>query len=95
MPAADQACPVLDPATGRCELYAGRPLTCRIFGPPVRTEDGIGICELCYQGATGEEILAGEMMLDHAPLETELDRELADAGAAGETIIAWALLGEP
>ena len=95
MPAADQACPVLDPATGRCELYAGRPLTCRIFGPPVRTEDGIGICELCYQGATEKEILAGEMMLDHAPLETELDRELADAGAAGETIIAWALLGEP
>ena len=91
LPAADRACPVLDPGTGRCELYAGRPLTCRIFGPPVRNEGGIGFCELCYQDATEEQILAGEMKLDHAPLEAELDCELARSGMSGETVIAWAL----
>ena len=29
-------CPVLDPATGRCDLYASRPILCRTFGPPIR-----------------------------------------------------------
>ena len=28
------ACPALDPATGRCDVYAWRPMTCRVFGPP-------------------------------------------------------------
>ena len=88
LPEADAPCPVLDPATGRCELYTARPLTCRIFGPPVRNESGIGICELCYVGASEAEVLAGEMHLHHAELEEELDRTLAP----GETIIAWALL---
>ena len=32
----DAACPALDPATGRCDVYAWRPMTCRVFGPPVR-----------------------------------------------------------
>ena len=88
LPEADAACPVLDPATGRCELYAHRPLTCRIFGPPVRNESGVGVCELCYVGASEAEVLAGEMKLEHQPLEEELDREMP----AGETVIAWALL---
>ncbi len=91
LPEADGACPVLDPATGRCELYAARPLTCRVFGPPVRTAEGIGICELCYRGATEQEISDGEMVLTHEALEAELDRELAAAGYGGETVIAWAL----
>ena len=30
------ACPALDPATGLCDVYEARPMTCRIFGPPVR-----------------------------------------------------------
>ena len=91
LPEADAACPALDPATGRCELYAARPLTCRIFGPPVRSDGGIGVCELCYQGASEAEILAGEMMLTHEELEEELGRELEAAGSRGETVIAWAL----
>ena len=33
-------CPALDPETGRCDVYAWRPMTCRIFGPPVRMGDG-------------------------------------------------------
>ncbi len=92
LPEADAACPVLDPATGRCELYSARPLTCRIFGPPVQNEGGIGICELCYTGASEAQVLAGEMHLEHHELEAELDRELDKTGIAGETIIAWALL---
>ena len=93
LPEADTACPVLDPATGRCELYTSRPLTCRIFGPPVLNEGGgLGICELCYVGASEAQVLAGEMHLQHQALEEELSAELAAKGIAGETVIAWALL---
>jgi Fe-S-cluster containining protein len=34
----DEPCPALDPAAGTCDLYAHRPTTCRVFGPPVRTQ---------------------------------------------------------
>jgi Fe-S-cluster containining protein len=50
----DEACPALDPVTGACDLYASRPMTCRVFGPPVRSEEGLGVCELCYHGAKAE-----------------------------------------
>ncbi len=85
-------CPVLDPETGRCELYSARPLTCRAFGPPVQSEGGIGLCELCYVGAKQEDILAGELHLEHIALEAELDAELAASGQSKETVIAWALV---
>ena len=88
LPETDRACPVLDPATGRCELYTGRPLTCRIFGPPVQNDFGLGICELCYVGASKGQVLHGELHLQHHELEASLDQELPP----GETIIAWALL---
>ena len=91
LPEAEAPCAALDPATGRCELYAGRPLTCRVFGPPVQNDSGLGVCELCYVGASDSAILAGEMHLAHHRLEEELDRELPP----GETIIAWALLPDP
>lgn len=32
----DAACPALNPETGLCDVYAWRPMTCRVFGPPVR-----------------------------------------------------------
>ncbi len=92
LPEADAPCPVLDPETGRCELYAARPLTCRVFGPPVRNESGVGVCELCYVGASEAEVLAGEMRLDHTELEAELDAELAAAGVSGDVVIAFTLL---
>ena len=58
----DEPCPALDPATGLCDLYAARPMTCRVFGPPLRSFDdeghsGLGVCELCFHGATPEEIM--------------------------------------
>ena len=88
LPEAEAPCPVLDPATGRCELYEGRPLTCRIFGPPVMNENGIGICELCYVGAGEAEVMHGEMHLRHEALEDELNAALPPE----EFIIAWALM---
>ena len=57
----DEPCAALDPATGLCDLYLARPMTCRVFGPPVRSEQGLGVCELCYHGATEEQIAACEM----------------------------------
>ena len=65
----DEPCPVLDPATGTCDLYSARPMTCRVFGPPVRSEGGLGVCELCYHGASEEEIAACEMIADPDDME--------------------------
>jgi Fe-S-cluster containining protein len=88
----DERCPALDPATGLCELYEARPMTCRVFGPPVRTEDGLGVCELCFQGATDEEIAACEMKPDPDDLESTLLHDLeGTTGARGETIVAFCL----
>jgi Fe-S-cluster containining protein len=81
--AEQEPCPALDPETGGCDLYAARPITCRTFGPPVRFGDSdLGICELCFKGATDEEIAACEVQLDSADLETE-----------GGTLVGWALAG--
>ncbi|MGA9545468.1 MAG: YkgJ family cysteine cluster protein [Candidatus Sulfotelmatobacter sp.] len=88
----DEPCPVLDPETGNCELYESRPMTCRVFGPPVRSEDGLGICELCYHGASDEEIEACEMKPDPDDLESALVKMVeANTGARGNTIIAFCL----
>jgi Fe-S-cluster containining protein len=91
-----EPCPVLDPATGNCELYESRPMTCRVFGPPVRSEDGLGVCELCFQGASDEQIAACEMKPDPDDLESALLEELErTTGARGNTIIAFCLAGTP
>lgn len=88
----DEPCPVLDPATGHCELYESRPMTCRAFGPPVRSEDGLGVCELCFQGASDEEIANCEMEVDPDDLESRLLEELQEAGIpSGRTIVAFAV----
>jgi Fe-S-cluster containining protein len=88
----DEPCPVLDPETGYCELYESRPLTCRVFGPPVRSEDGLGVCELCFRGASRKEIAACEMKPDPDDLESRLLTKLEkDTGTTGNTIIAFCL----
>jgi Fe-S-cluster containining protein len=88
----DEPCPALDPATGLCELYESRPMTCRVFGPPVRSEDGLGVCELCFQGATDTEIAACEMNPDPDDWESSLLKKLEKAtGRKGNTIIAFCL----
>jgi Fe-S-cluster containining protein len=85
------ACPALDPATGRCDVYAWRPMTCRVFGPPVRMGDGAALahCELNFVGASEEEVAACEMPLAY-DLEAELLEEIP---SKDETVVAFALLG--
>jgi Fe-S-cluster containining protein len=88
----DEPCPVLDPETGLCELYPSRPMTCRVFGPPVRSEDGLGVCELCFQGASHEQIAACEMIPDSDDLESKLvERVEQKTGKRGNTTIAFCL----
>jgi Fe-S-cluster containining protein len=94
----DAPCPALDTATGRCDVYAWRPMTCRVFGPPIRTTDpngaesgdneGLGHCELCFIGATPQQVAACEMPVPHT-LEDEL---LTQIGSSAETVVAFALL---
>lgn len=98
----DAACPALNPATGLCDVYAWRPMTCRVFGPPVRMGEGdaLGCCELCFIGVDQAVIASCEMSVPHE-LEDRLLNELAGTSAPGpkrelpesrETIVAFALL---
>jgi Fe-S-cluster containining protein len=88
----DEPCAALDPSTGLCDLYQARPMTCRVFGPPVRSEQGLGVCELCYHGATEEQIAACEMDVDPEGLEAKLLEEFEQSsGRQGRTLVAFAL----
>jgi len=90
-----EPCPALDPERGTCDVYAWRPITCRVFGPPIRSEGGLGVCELCYHGATPDQIAGCEFKLDEADaLQAELVGELDKAGSKGRTIVAFALTGQ-
>ena len=92
--ASDAPCPALDPATGLCDLYDSRPMTCRVFGPPVRVEPddpastALACCELCFVDASEDQIAACEMRPPHE-LESEL---LAELASSEETVVAFALL---
>jgi Fe-S-cluster containining protein len=90
---AEELCPALDPETGLCDLYEARPVTCRKFGPAVRFgKESLAVCELCYRGASDEQIAACEVEVDPENLEGELLRKLEAGGTAGETIVAFALV---
>ena len=87
-----EPCPALDPDKGTCDVYASRPITCRIFGPPVRSEGGLGVCELCYHGAAADEIATCELKLDEAnELQSQIVDDLEKSGTSGRTIVAFAL----
>ncbi len=88
----DEPCPVLDPHSGLCDLYTSRPMTCRIFGPPVRSgeEGGLGVCELCYHGATDEQIASCEMEPDPENIEAKVLADLEQrTSLGGSTIVAF------
>lgn len=85
----DEPCPALDPETQTCDLYDARPITCRTFGPAVsRGSEAVGVCELCYQGASDEQIAACRVEIDVEGLETALEAEM---GERGDTDVASAL----
>jgi len=88
----EAACPALDPATGLCDVYEWRPMTCRVFGPPVRMAEGdqLGCCELCFVGASEEEIAGCEMPV---PIDLE-ERLVEETGDKRETIVAYVLSKE-
>jgi len=91
----DEPCPVLDMETGTCDLYEARPVLCRTFGPPMRTEEGnLATCELCYIHATTEEIAACELDPGFPEVEEASNEEFDAAhGVGGQTLIAYALRG--
>jgi Fe-S-cluster containining protein len=87
-------CPALDPETGGCDLYAARPMTCRKFGPVTRTsDDTMAACELCYEGATNQQMIDCAVEIDPGGLEDRLVEALAAQGIEGTTIVAFALAG--
>jgi Fe-S-cluster containining protein len=94
---ANEPCPALDPASGRCDVYQWRPLACRTLGPPVRI-GGVDLppCPYCFAAAT--------------PAQTEHCRAHPDPGGRedalvealerrlhlrAETVVAFALAGRP
>jgi Fe-S-cluster containining protein len=88
----NEPCPALDPEHGTCDLYQWRPMTCRVFGPPVRSDGGLGVCDLCYHGTSTDEIKSCEMNLDEAnALQAKMVGDLEKSGTGGRTIVAFAL----
>ncbi len=91
----DEPCPVLDLDHGTCDLYEHRPILCRTFGPPMRTEENnLATCELCFIHASTEEIAACE--LDPTiPAQEKASNEAFNRthNLHGQTLIAYALRG--
>lgn len=86
-----ELCPALDPETLTCDLYAWRPIPCRTFGPPVRFGgESLAVCELCFDGATPDQVAACEVEIDPEGLEQQLL-----AGDESETTVAFALAAAP
>ena len=87
-----EPCPALDPEHGTCDLYTSRPQTCRVFGPPIATGKGYGICELCFQSANADEIAHAAIRPPAEELSAALDQAAIAAGEpAGSTIVAFVL----
>jgi len=91
---ADRPCPVLDPATQTCDLYAHRPVSCRTYGPPVKFNgQDLPPCRLCFTTAEPQAIEGCRVAPDRHGLERAiLQRMKRDDGETRETLIAWAVL---
>jgi Fe-S-cluster containining protein len=91
------ACPALDPETRTCDLHPWRPVSCRIYGPPVRFGKKTSPpCDLCFRGAPTETVERCRIEPDADGIEEAI---LARMGVAdGEdwaTLIAYALAVAP
>jgi Fe-S-cluster containining protein len=86
-------CPALSPATGRCELYDWRPVSCRSYGPPARFgKEKSPPCPLCFREADEEAIERCRMAPDREGLEKKILAAMGvAAGEEWETLIAFAL----
>lgn len=94
---AELPCPVLDPVSGHCQLYAHRPLTCRSYGPPIRIGgESMSPCRLCFETVDEEQLDVFRIDLDSEGLEESILDALAHGlGEEGMTLIAFALQAEP
>src|SRR5438270_242480 len=79
----DEPCPVLDPATGLCDLYTSRPITCRVFGPPVRSGPEGGLV-----------VIARGMMQQRLPSLSREWRYAFPGAATAPWSFTWAPSGE-
>jgi Fe-S-cluster containining protein len=87
-----EPCPALDPEHGTCDLYAWRPETCRVFGPPIATGEGYGVCELCFRAATPQEVAQAAITPPSEEHCNALDEAAVAAGATpGATVVAFVL----
>jgi len=67
-------------------------MTCRTFGPPMRADAGLVVCELCFDGASDADIESCAVDPDLDGLEHALSDDLAKiSGATGQTIVAFCL----
>lgn len=88
-------CALLD-ASGRCRLYAHRPLSCRSYGMPVRLgEVVLEPCPLNFTTAGPTEVEASTMVLDPDDLEGALLEAMSRGGKpAADTIVCAALAAD-
>jgi Fe-S-cluster containining protein len=81
-------CPALHPESQVCEIYEFRPVACRSAGPPVSfSGHSLPHCELCFVGASGEEVEAARVDVDPGSFEMSL---LLEAGLE-QSVIAYSL----
>lgn len=75
-------CPMLDPASGACPVYAHRPVACRTYGFYVQRDKGLYCAEIEARVAEGQ--LAEVIWGNHEAIEQQLAR-------LGETrsLTAW------
>lgn len=82
------ACPALDPETRVCDLHPWRPVSCRIYGPPVRFGKSVSpSCDLCFRGASQETVERCRIEPDPDGIEEAILTRMGVA--AGED---WAML---
>lgn len=87
------ACAALD-ASGRCRIYAARPLVCRSHGAPIRLrESSLPVVRSCFRNFTHTEPDA-DCVLDQETLSALLLAVDRDAGGDGSRIDLASLVGE-
>lgn len=94
---ADRACPLLELPSGRCRIYAERPMTCRTYGFAWAKEGALihPPCSLNLPGAPPDRQLATAIDLAHLDQGEEVEPELARGlglAAGRETTVAHAIL---
>jgi Fe-S-cluster containining protein len=89
-------CPALHPETDACELYGGRPMACRTYGPPITTgAEHRHPCRLWFDGARPEDVESCRVRFGGEEVESEgVDRAEGSGQRRGPTIIAAVLAEE-